>query len=70
MMSVRNGVSGRKTATEWSVVISLAFWGFVEWSAMRLAERSLWSEDERTADIAGSGGRVLRSCLKFLKSSL
>ena len=34
----------------------LRFEGLVEWSAVGLAERSLRSEDGRTADTAGMGG--------------
>ena len=34
----------------------LRFMGLVEWSAVGLAERSLRSEDGRTADTAGMGG--------------
>ena len=35
----------------------LRFVGLVEWSAVGLAERSMRSEDGRTADTAGTGGR-------------
>ena len=60
LMSGRSGVDGQRTATEWSAVISLAFCGLVEWSAVWLAERSLRREDGRTADTAGMGGRGYR----------
>ena len=59
-MSVWNGVDGRRPDTEWSAVISLAFVGLVEWSAVGMAEWSLRSEDGRTADTAGMGGRAYR----------
>ena len=60
LMSVRNGRDQRSRALEWSAVISLAFCGLVEWSAVGPAERSLRSEGGRTADTAGMGGRGYR----------
>ena len=60
LMSVRNGRDQRSRALEWSAVISLAFCGLVEWSAVGPAERSLRREDGRTADTAGMGGRDLK----------
>ena len=38
----------------------LLFVGLVEWSAVGTAERSLRSEDGRTADTAGMGGWDLK----------
>ena len=61
LMSGHSGVDGQRTATEGSVVISLAFCGLVERSAVWLAERSLRREDGRTADTAGMGGRHIGS---------
>ena len=60
LMSVRNGRDQRSRALEWSAVISLAFCGLVEWSAVGPAERSRRSEGGRTADTAGMGGRGYR----------
>ena len=48
LMSVRNGVNGRRTATEGSAVISLAFQWVNDRSAVGLPQRSLRSEDGRT----------------------
>ena len=39
------------------VFLFWCFMGPVEWSAVELAERSLRSEDGRTADTAGMDGR-------------
>lgn len=51
-----------RRALEWSAVITvLCFVGLVEWSAVELAERSLRSEDGRTADTAELAGGNLGS---------
>ena len=59
LMSVRRGRDQRSRALERSAVISLAFVGLLERSAVGLAERSLRSEDGRTADTAELGGLVI-----------
>lgn len=61
LMSVRRGRDQRSRALKRSAVISLAFYrGLLERSAVWLAERSLRSEDGRTADTAGMGGWDLK----------